>query len=69
MAAPMTIWDDDRNHICICDRPLLVDETVIFMGVNCFKCGRSAERRLTLTERQEMRDNQRRWRDVRELIV
>jgi hypothetical protein len=51
---------------CFCERPLLNDERVIGMGVNCAKCGRSAERHLTNEQRRDLRDYQRGRRSKRE---
>lgn len=47
---------------CNCERPLLMDETPLGMGVNCLKCGRSAEHHLPADERRRIRDAQRRRR-------
>lgn len=52
---------------CTCERPLLTDDRVIGMGVNCVKCGRSAEHFLTYEERRELRDYQRDSRRKREI--
>lgn len=52
----------DSRTQCVCSSPLLMDETVIGMGVNCLKCGRSAERHLTPAERRDVRERERRGR-------
>lgn len=70
----MTIYGD-ANFLCRCVKKdgspdaLLVDETAISLGVNCHKCGKSAEHRLTVQEREEMRSSQRRYRNLKEIAA
>lgn len=58
----------DTKTTCSCEHPLLMDESAVGMGVNCLKCGRSAEGSLTSDERRTLRDDQRAGRPRREGI-
>lgn len=60
--------EEDTQTRCRCvgqdgkPDPLLIDETAIFMGVNCLKCGRSAEHLLSREERIQVREQMRQRR-------
>lgn len=55
MAVPGRPNLHDTKTDCVCDKPLLNDERVLGMGVNCFKCGRSAEHLLTPEQRRDLK--------------